>query len=350
MDAIQGRGASGNPTNRFTELFLDRNERDEDWDEPESPRPKTQFFLDHSKSIISHNDSPDLIMAAGINPYRGCEHGCIYCFARPGHEYFELSAGLDFETKIFIKTKAPELLREALGSKKWKPQHVMMSGVTDCYQPVERRLQLTRRCLEVFLDFRNPVGIVTKNFLVTRDVDLLQELTKFKCVGVLVSVTTLRPELARVMEPRTAQPARRIEAIRILREAGVNVGVMVGPIIPGLTEEEVPSILKETANAGARFAAHTLLRLPFAVAPLFETWLSEHFPDRKEKILNRIRSMRGGRLNDPRFGYRMRGEGIFAEQVLKLFRFGCKKAGIRGGIETTTANFRNPLGTQLKLF
>jgi DNA repair photolyase len=295
---IRGRGASGNPPNRFERLAL---EPDPEWYDAEEPVPQTRFFRDDSKTIINYNDSPDIGFAASVNPYRGCEHGCIYCYARPFHEYLGFSSGLDFETKIMVKEDAPELLRRELASPKWKPQVIALSGVTDCYQPVERKLGLTRRCLEVLAEFRNPVGIVTKNHLVTRDVDVLGELARCDAAAVFMSVTTLDPELRKVMEPRTSPPASRFSAVETLSQAGVQVGVLVAPIIPGLTDHEIPSIISAAVKAGARFAGHVILRLPYAVAPLFEQWLTRHFPEKKEKVLNRIRAIRGGKLNDPRF-------------------------------------------------
>jgi len=341
------RGAQENPPNRFEPILL---ERDEEWCDPDEPPLPTQFFRDQTASIINYNDSPDIGFEASLNPYRGCEHGCIYCYARPFHEYLGFSAGLDFESKIMVKEKAPELLRRELASPKWKPQVIAMSGVTDCYQPVERKLKLTRRCLEVLAEFRNPVGIVTKNQLVTRDVDVLSELSRFNATAVFISVTTLDPDLRKVMEPRTSPPAARLAAIETLRRAGVPVGVMVAPVIPGLTDHEIPSIVAAVVKAGAQFAGSVTLRLPFAVAPLFEAWLGRHFPDRKEKVLNRIRDLRGGRLNDARFGSRMTGEGIFASQIEAMFRVACRRAGIENAGPRLTADaFRRPSGNQLEL-
>ena len=345
---LRGRGSASNPKNRF-EAIERIPESGDDNDEVSSPL--TQFFNDTSKSIIAYNDSPDVGFDASVNPYRGCEHGCIYCYARPTHEYLGFSSGLDFETKIMVKGDAPELLRKELSSPKWKPQVLAMSGVTDCYQPAEKKRQLTRRCLEVLLEFRNPVVIVTKNYLVTRDVDILRELAGFQCVGVTISLTTLDPKLCSVMEPRASSPTRRLAAIRTLAEAGIPVGYLQAPMIPGLTDSEAHAIAEAAAKAGATFAGYVALRLPFAVKSLFEQWLEQHFPDRKDKILNRIRSIRGGRLNDPNFKSRMRGEGIFAEQMAELFQFGCKKAGIhRRWPELTTRHFAPPSRTQLDLF
>jgi DNA repair photolyase len=265
------------------------------------------------------------------------------CYARPTHEFLGLSAGLDFETKIFVKEDAPELLRAELASPKWVPQTVSISGVTDPYQPIERKLEITRGCLQVLANFRNPVGIITKNRLVTRDSDLLSALAEFSCAAVNISVTSLDEKLQRVLEPRTSPPKARLEAVHQLREAGIPVGVMVAPIIPGLTDHEMPAILAACAQAGAQFAGYTIMRLPFAVAPLFERWLDEHYPERKEKVLSRIRSVRGGdRLSDPRWGTRIKGEGIFAEQIAALFQMSCRKVGIGPRPELATEHFRRP--------
>jgi len=342
------RGAPENPANRFEKIHL---EPDEDWNPEEDAAPRTQFLVDHSKTAIAYNDSPDIGFNASLNPYRGCEHGCIYCYARPTHEYLGFSAGLDFETKIMVKLNAPELLREELSSPKWKPQVLVMSGVTDCYQPVERKLKITRRCLETLLEFRNPVAIITKNLLVTRDVDVLSELAKHQCASVCLSITTLDTELRKVMEPRTSPPQARLNAIHKLAEAGIPVAVNVAPIIPGLTDHEMPAILKAAHEAGAVAAGFTVVRLPYANAGLFEKWLETHFPDRKEKVLNRIKAMRGGKLYDAQWGKRMRGEGIFAEQIATMFEVARRKAGFtEDRRELSIAGFRRPGGAQLSLF
>ena len=301
---MRGRGAAENPPNRFELLSV---ERDPASDQPEAVGLHTQFYRDNSRSIITYNDSPDIPFNASLNPYRGCEHGCAYCYARPYHEYLGLSPGLDFETKIIVKENAPELLRRELSSPHWKPQTLSLSGVTDPYQPVERTLQLTRRCLEVLAEFRNPVGIVTKNQLVTRDLDLLAELAKYRAAVVYLSITTLDAELARLIEPRTTQPAARLRAISELAHGGVLVGVLVAPVIPGLTDHELPAILKAAADAGARFAGMVPLRLPHAVKDIFTAWLERNFPDRREKVLGQIRSLRGGKLNEAAFGKRKIG-------------------------------------------
>jgi DNA repair photolyase len=318
----------------------------------EEPGTETVYLRDVSRSIITRNDSPDIGFDASVNPYRGCSHGCIYCYARPTHEYLGLSAGLDFESKILVKEDAPELLRKQLSSPRWKPQVLSISGVTDCYQPVEKKLQITRRCLEVLAEFRNPVAIVTKNHLVTRDIDLLSELAQHHAAVVAISLTTLDDDLRRVMEPRTSRPIRRLAAIEALARAGIPVGVMTAPVIPGLNDHELPNLISAAAEAGARFAAYTPVRLPYAVRPLFEDWLTRQFPERKEKVLNRIRSMRGGKLNDARFGSRMRGEGVFADQISQLFDISCRRAGLEGKRfpRLSTAAFRRPGKIQVGLF
>lgn len=343
-----GRGAAANPPNRFQKIEL---ERDADWNPEEDPLPRTVFLKDHSSTVITYNNSPDVGFEASINPYRGCEHGCIYCYARPTHEYLGFSAGLDFETKIMVKQDAPKLLREELSSPRWTPRVIAMSGVTDCYQPVERRLKLTRGCLEVLAEFRNPVAIITKNNLVTRDIDVLGELAASQAAAVFISVTTLDVELKKFMEPRTSPPAARLAAIRALSAAGIPTGVLVAPVLPGLTDHEIPAIIAAAVDAGAKFAGYVTLRLPYAVAPLFEQWLTRHLPEKKEKVLNRVRALREGKLNDSQFGSRMRGEGIFADQIEALFDVACRKAGIAGKSPgLSTAAFRPPAGKQLSLF
>jgi DNA repair photolyase len=360
--AIRGRGASWSPANRFEKLHVDLSDVDvvqaDREDEPpqngddvskDRPRRETQFFRDGTKTIITHNNSPDVGFETSLNPYRGCEHGCIYCYARPTHEYLGFSPGLDFESKIMVKTNAPELLRMELESPHWEPQTLVMSGVTDPYQPVEKKLRITRGCLEVLAKFRNPVAIITKNRLVTRDIDLLRELAGCNAVAVNISVTSLDPKLQRVLEPRTSSHEARLDTIRQLRATGIPAGVMVAPIIPGLTDHEVPKILEACAEAGAQFAGYTIVRLPWAVAPLFEHWLDEHFPDRKEKVLGRIRHLRGNRLNNSQWHRRMTGEGIFAQQIASLFEVGCRRAGIGKRPKLSTAAFRRTR-EQLTLF
>jgi DNA repair photolyase len=344
----RGRGAAANPPNRFE---LIRYEPDPEAPAGESCKPATEFFRDNSRSIIASNDSPDVGFEKSANPYRGCEHGCPYCYARPTHEFLGFSAGLDFETKIMVKEDAPRLLRAELASPRWQPQPLSLCGVTDAYQPIERRLGLTRRCLEVLAEFRNPAGIVTKNHLVTRDRDLLADLAQFDAAAVFVSITTLDGGLARVLEPRATQPSGRLDAIRELTAASIPIGVLVAPVIPGLNDHEIPAILRAAAEAGAQYAGFVLLRLPGAVAGVFADWLHNHFPDRKDKVLGRIRQLHGGQLNDPRFGFRMRGEGPLAEALRNLFHLARRQAGLkRGGPTLSAAAFRRPGGRQLSLF
>jgi len=315
----------------------------------EGPRPGTEYFEEDAAGILSRNDSPDVPYTYSLNPYRGCEHGCIYCYARPIHEYAGYSAGLDFETKIFVKRNAPALLRVALSSRKWTPQVVSMCGSTDAYQPVERALGITRGCLEVFAEFLNPVAVVTKNRLVLRDLDILAALAAHEAASVCISVTTLDLGLNRVLEPRTSSPKQRLDTIRALAEAGVPVGVLVAPVIPALTDHELPAILRAAADAGARSAGYSLLRLPHAVAPLFERWLEQHCPDRKEKVLNRLRAARDGKLCDSSFETRMFGSGLFAEHLARLFEVAARGVGLDGDSPPlSTTHFRRP--GQMDLF
>jgi len=329
-DPLRGRGSRSGPSGRFErfEVVSDEFVQTDEFDDEPAPRPTTEFFRDHSRSIIARNESPDVGFDASFNPYRGCEHGCAYCYARPTHEYLGLSAGLDFETKIFVKEDAPVLLRAAIGSPKWKPTPLGLSGVTDPYQPVERRLGLTRRCLAVLAELRHPVIVITKNHLVTRDVDLLAQLAAHDAAAVFVSITTLDASLARAMEPRTSSPERRLEAIATLAAAGVPTGVLVAPVIPALTDHELPAILARSAQAGARHAGYVVLRLPHGVKSLFEEWLAANYPESKEKVIARVRALRGGRLNDPGFGTRMSGDGVFADAIARMFEVACARHGL----------------------
>lgn len=347
-DPHRGRGTRDNPANRFERIAY---EPDPEVDPSEAPAPTTQFFRDDARTLITYNDSPDVGFSASINPYRGCEHGCSYCYARPNHEHLGFSAGLDFETKIMVKEHAPELLRKELSAKRWEPQTLGISGVTDCYQPIERRWQITRRCLEVLAEFRNPVAIVTKNQLVSRDADVLGELARFQAAAVFVSITTLDNDLAGKLEPRASRPAARLAALQALSAAGVPVGVLVAPVIPALNDHEIPGILTAAVQAGARFAGYVTLRLPYGLPALFEDWLNRHFPDRKDKILGRVREMHGGRINDSTFGSRMRGSGPLADIITDLFLLACRRVGITGrGPQLATTAFRRPGGTQRSLF
>lgn len=348
QNPIRGRGASDNPANRFDGRYTDY---DLDEETGKKPSQDTKLIPDDTKDILSQNDSPDIPFTYGLNPYRGCEHGCIYCYARPTHEFLGFSAGLDFESRIMVKYDAAEKLRSRFASKKWKPEAITLSGVTDPYQPVERELEITRSCLEVFAEARNPVGIITKNYLVTRDIDFLEELSNYDAVHVTLSVTTLDRDLARVMEPRTSQPYRRLEAIEKLSDRGISVGVNVAPIIPGLTDHECPDILEKASEAGATHAGFTIVRLPHGVKDLFQDWLEQHFPDRKEKVLNRIRDLRGGKLYESEFGKRFRGEGEFADQIRDMFKIQSKKFGFNEKpLSLSTKHFRRPEKGQLNLF
>jgi DNA repair photolyase len=339
----RGRGTASNPINRFEMLEVVA-------EEPLPDRVPTVFLRDASRTILARNESPDVPFDVSINPYRGCEHGCAYCYARPTHEYLGFSAGLDFETRILIKETAPELLQEELESPHWKPEVIGISGVTDPYQPVERRLELTRRCLEVLALYRNPVALITKNHLVTRDIDLLAELAGHRAAVVVLSITTLDGGLTQKLEPRTSHPRDRLRALRELARRQIPCGVLVAPIIPGLNDHEIPAILEAAADAGAGFASSIPLRLPGAVAGLFEEWLERHLPDRRQKVLNRVRSTRGGKLNDPRFGSRMQGTGVFADQITSLFEASRRRHGLEpGGPELSTAAFRRQGEEQLGL-
>jgi DNA repair photolyase len=343
VHAPRGRGAAINPTNRFEKMAVEL-------EVPGPERVQTELLRDGSRSIITYNDSPDVGFDASLNPYRGCEHGCIYCYARPTHEYLGFSAGLDFESRILVKEDAPELLRRELCAKKWQPQTLAMSGVTDPYQPVERKLEITRRCLAVLAELRNPVAVITKNALVTRDIDHLAALAEHGAATVFLSITTLDGELARKMEPRASHPHDRLAAVARLSAAGIPTGVMMAPIVPAITDHEIPKVLEAAAEAGAHTAGYVLMRLPGAVAGLFEGWLAEHFPDRKEKVMHRIQELRGGRMNDPRFGSRMRGEGIYAEQIRSTFHTFRRKHGLDKLFPAlSTAAFRRP-GEQMSLF
>ncbi|HKI98666.1 MAG TPA: PA0069 family radical SAM protein [bacterium] len=339
----RGRGTAENPANRFDRLELPW---DAEWLESEHQageqgwRRRTEFFVDTSKSVLSRNDSPDLGFEYSLNAYRGCEHGCMYCYARPSHEYLGFSAGLDFESRIVIKPDAPALLERAIRAKGWQPQAVLLSGNTDCYQPAERRLRLTRGCLEVFLHHGHPVQLITKNALVLRDLDLLQRMAARNLAHVTISITSLDAHLAAVMEPRASAPHKRLEAVAALHAAGVPVGVNTAPLIPGLNDHEAPRILEEAAVRGAAWGNYILVRLSHGLGELFEAWLERHFPERKERVLGAIRQMRGGELNDSRWGRRMRGEGVRADALSTLYEVTCRRLGLnRQRHELSTAHF-----------
>lgn len=347
---LRGRGAPSNPGHRFERLTFEPDPS-ELTEEDLRALQRTRYVRDASRSVISHNTSPDIPFDSSLNPYRGCEHGCGYCYARPTHEYLGLSPGLDFERVILVKEDAPRLLERELRSKSWRPQTLMLSGVTDPYQPVERHLRITRGCLEVLRDFRNPVSVITKNHLVTRDVDLLAELASVGAARVHLSITTLDEELRRRLEPRTATAARRLQAIEALASAGVPVGVAVAPVIPGLNDHEIPRILERAAAAGATSAFFIPLRLPGAVAGVFEEWLEAHYPERKGKVLGRVREVRGGKLNETAFGARMRGQGEYAGQLRALFHVTARRHGLDTRVARLSADrFRAPGVSQPGLF
>jgi DNA repair photolyase len=316
------------------------------------PSPRTVLYTDDTQTLITRNTSPDLSFEYSLNPYRGCEHGCSYCYARRYHEFLGWSSGLDFESRILIKPRAPALLRAELSSKRWKPEKLACSGVTDCYQPVERRLRITRGCLEVLAEFRQPVALITKNHLITRDADLLAELAKWNAGAALLSITTLDPALAAALEPRASSPRMRLQAIRTLRDAGIPAGVSVAPIIPGLNDHEMPAILEAARDAGAVFAAYTIVRLPGSVTSVFQQWLARNVSaEAADKILRRIRDLRGGKLNDLRPGVRMRGEGELADQINRLFKVTARRLGLnRMRPEITGAHFRRVERGQMELF
>jgi DNA repair photolyase len=340
--AIKGRGASDNPRGRFEKL-----ERERDFEDTVESHPQTVITLQRARSIISRNDSPDLPFSQSINPYQGCEHGCIYCYARPSHAYLGLSPGLDFETKLFAKENAAELLREELSRPGYRPELISLGANTDPYQPAERKLRITRGILEVLREFRHPVGIVTKGSLIERDLDLLGPMAVEGLVQVFVSIGTLDGEIARTLEPRAAAPHRRVETVRRLSAAGVPCGVFVAPIIPFLNDKDMEAVLEAVAEAGARSASFTLLRLPWEVKDLFKGWLEQHYPLRAAHIMARIRDMRGGRENDPEFGSRMKGEGQYAELLRGRFEVACRRLKLNAdkSYRVDGGKFRRPQGS-----
>jgi DNA repair photolyase len=353
MTKIRGRGAQFNPGNRFEKLSIDDFKPDEMdyFTEPEEEKKiQTQFFRDDSKTVIAKNDSYDVGFEYSINPYRGCEHGCVYCYARPSHEFLGFSAGTDFESKIMIKRDAPKLLEAEFNKKSYKPDFIMFSGNTDCYQPVERQLEITRETLKVCLKYRNPVSIITKNALIERDIDILKEMAELELVTVCLSVTTLDKDLARKMEPRTSSPERRLQVVEKFANEKIPVGVNIAPVIPGLNDEEIPAILKEASARGAVFAGYIMLRLPYAVKDLFLRWLKTEFPDRERKIINKIMEMRDGKLNESEFGTRFSAKGELAETIHSLFELSCKKYGLnRKKVVLRKDLFKKP-NNQLEMF
>ena len=355
MVAEKGRGATLNVTShRFS---IAERVDDGDWldtldaiDGP-APRRRTHVTVEHPRTIISRNKSPDLSFTQSINAYRGCEHGCIYCFARPTHAFHDLSPGLDFETRLFAKPDAPALLRAELSKASYSVSPIAMGTNTDPYQPIERDWKITRRCIEILAECRHPLFITTKSDRVLRDLDLLTEMARDRLVAVMISVTTLDPKVARTLEPRAADPLRRVEAIRQLAAAGVPVVASISPIIPAITDHEIEAIVETAASAGARDATFIPVRLPFEVAPLFRAWLQEHYPDRAAKVMGIIRDIRGGRDNDPDFSTRMRGQGVWADLIRTRFIKARKRAGFSGErLTLRTDLFRPPAGPQLQLF
>ncbi|RLS53506.1 MAG: PA0069 family radical SAM protein [Planctomycetota bacterium] len=351
-----GRGSGLRPPNRFggihATLDLEHLEHDAEYLAALAKVP-TLYQPDDSRTIVSENDSPDLMFRYSLNTYRGCQHGCSYCYARPTHEYLGFNAGIDFETRIFYKPKAAELFREWLGRRRYEPSVIMMSGVTDCYQPGEREYQLTRACLQIALEARQPISIVTKNALVLRDLDILIEMARHRTVSVALSVTTLDPALTRVLEPRSSTPEARLRAIRALKDAGVPVRAMLAPIIPGLTDIELPRLVEAVADAGAESAGCLLLRLPLTVQPVFMDWLAVNAPEKREKIERLIRSTRDGGLNHATFGTRFRGTGAIADQIQQTFRVFARRFHLDGdGTPLDVSGFRPPLPVkgQLRLF
>ena len=315
---IQGRGAQKQVKNRFqVQEYV--QEHLEAIDEFDAENPQTKYIPIYPKTIVNKVDSPDVGMGFSLNPYQGCEHGCVYCYARNSHEYWGYNAGLDFEKVIMYKESAPRLLETHLQNPKWQARSIVLSGNTDCYQPIEQKLQITRKLLEVFLKYKHPVGIITKNITITRDLDILGQLADMDLVNVHFSLTTLDESVRRKLEPRTATANKKLKAIEELRKRGVPVSIMIGPIIPGLNDHEIPAIMEAAANAGAQSAGYTMIRLNGAIAEVFEHWVGEAFPDRADKILNQIKSAHGGQLNDSQFGKRMKGEGLMVQSINRLF-------------------------------
>jgi DNA repair photolyase len=351
--AFKGRGALSNPAGRFERQTLEAV--DDGWYVEEQPESiATTLEPDRARGIITTNNSPDIPFEYSINPYRGCEHGCLYCYARPSHAYMGLSAGIDFETRLFYKADAGKVLEEELARPGYVCKPITVGANTDPYQPVERQMLVTRSVLEVLARTRHPVSIISKSALVLRDLDLLTDLARDDLVSVAISITTLSAETKRSLEPRTASPQARLRAVRELNAAGVPTGVMVAPVIPAITDHEMEAILEAATDAGARWAGYVLVRLPYEIKDLFRDWLTEHFPDRAAHVMSLIRDMRGGRDNDPRFGTRMRGTGPIAELLRNRFKIACKRLNLNSGsreIPQHTHLFRPPLreGSQLQL-
>ena len=349
-------GSQIDPPNRFDTVQIERDCEHLAWDEEylrALKHRRVKYFEDMSETIISENDSPDIPFRYSLNPYRGCAHGCSYCYARPSHEYLGLNAGLDFETLILVKRSAPRLLRGWLSRSSWDAQTIVLSGVTDSYQPAERQFRISRQCLEVACEFRQPISIVTKNALVTRDIDLLAEMAQHRIIHVAVSLTTLDSKLSQVMEPRTSTPQARLRTIRQLNAAGIPTQVMVAPVIPGLNDMEIPAILQAASESGARAANYILLRLPLTVKPVFLEWLERSHPTKSEMVESRIRETHSGELNDAQFGRRMRGAGVLADQIGQSFRVFARKFGLDGklpAMDRTSFRVVQDDAGQLRLF
>jgi len=324
---FKGRGAQLNPHNKFLKdvYVKEHDEGIDDWEETDR---KTSFLFENSKTIVNKVDSPDVGMAYSLNPYQGCEHGCTYCYARNSHQYWGYSAGLEFERKIIVKKDAPALFKKFLEKKGWDASTISLSGNTDCYQPAERKFKLTRQLLEIALEYKQPIGMITKNSLILRDQDLLQEMARQNLCMVYVSINSLNEDLRQVMEPRTTTAKQRFKIVEQLSKAGIPVGVMVAPLIPGLSDHEIPKILKSVADAGAIKAGYTIVRLNGAIAQIFEDWLHKNFPDRFEKVWHMIQSCHGGHVNDSRFGDRMRGDGNIAKMIKDSFKLHCRLNGL----------------------
>ncbi|SOD14847.1 PA0069 family radical SAM protein [Pedobacter xixiisoli] len=346
---LNGRGAQLNTDNRFLKNSLSKEhiEAIDDW---EITNEKTSFIFSSAKSIVNKVESPDVNMVYSLNPYQGCEHGCIYCYARNSHEYWGYSAGLDFERKIIVKKDAPKLFKKFIEKKGWDALPISISGNTDCYQPCERKFQLTRQILKIALDYKQPISMITKNSLIIRDLDILQEMAKHKLISVYVSITSLNEDLRQKLEPRTTTAKQRLKVIEQLSKANIPMGVMAAPMIPGLNNHEIPAILKASADAGAIGAGYTVVRLNGAISKIFEDWLAKNFPDRFEKVWHQIQDCHGGNVNDSRFGARMRGEGNFAQLMSSTFKLHCKLNGLNvKKIELDSSSFKVPKA-QLNLF
>jgi DNA repair photolyase len=348
-DPLHGRGARTNASGRFERYA--REAYDDGWAGEELAPLETIVTPEKARTIISTNQSPDISFDRSINPYRGCEHGCIYCYARPNHAYVGLSPGLDFETKLFVKADAAALLEEAFAKPSYRPRTIMLGGVTDIYQPIERGYGVTRALLDVMERWRHPVALITKSQLVIRDLDILERLAARGLAKAAISVTTLDRHIARVMEPRAAAPHRRIEAIRALAEAGVPTTVMVAPIVPAINDREIETILEECARAGATSAGYVVLRLPLEIKDLFREWLARHFPDRAARVMALVRDMRGGRDYDPEWGKRQRGGGPYARLIADRFATACRRLGLdKSRLPLDHTQFRRPLDAQGDLF